>query len=221
MATSGRNADVRYNPAMTRRRHTVAALAFDGLAPFELAVACEVFGIDRSHLPGADPWYRFKVCAAGQGPLRAANGLFTLAAPYGLDDAARADTVIVPAGPREVAPEVLATLRRAHRRGARIMSGCTGASVLAAPGLPDGARTFMSPRTFARRFKATTGTTPLQWLLGQRVLLAQRLLETTDDSIELIADRCGLGSASNLRVHFQRIVGTSPAAYRRTFCPAE
>src|SRR5205814_2971890 len=71
------------------------------------------------------------------------------------------------------------------------------------------ARTFMSPRTFARRFKATTGTTPLQWLLGQRVLLAQRLLETTDDSIELIADRCGLGSASNLRVHFQRIVGTS------------
>jgi transcriptional regulator GlxA family with amidase domain len=78
-------------------------------------------------------------------------------------------------------------------------------------------RSAMSPRTFARRFRSTTGTTPHQWLLRQRVLLAQRLLETTDHSIELIASRCGFGSATNLRQHFQRVVRTSPNAYRRTF----
>ena len=79
------------------------------------------------------------------------------------------------------------------------------------------ARANQSPRTFARRFKASTGTTPLQWLLNQRILLAQRLLETTDESIELIADRCGFGSAATLRLHFQRTVSAAPLAYRRTF----
>jgi transcriptional regulator GlxA family with amidase domain len=78
-------------------------------------------------------------------------------------------------------------------------------------------RSTMSPRTFARRFRAVTGTTPLQWLLSQRVLLAQRLLETSDDPVELIATRCGFGTAAGLRQHFQRSTGTSPMAYRRTF----
>jgi transcriptional regulator GlxA family with amidase domain len=58
-------------------------------------------------------------------------------------------------------------------------------------------------------------------VLKQRVLLAQRMLEATDDPIELIADRVGLGTAANLRVHFQRTVGTSPLAYRRTFREAK
>jgi transcriptional regulator GlxA family with amidase domain len=80
-------------------------------------------------------------------------------------------------------------------------------------------RAMMSPRTFARRFVAATGTTPLQWLLRQRVLLAQRLLETTDESIERIAHRAGFGSAAVLRTHFQRHVGTSPMGYRRAFHP--
>ena len=75
----------------------------------------------------------------------------------------------------------------------------------------------MSPRTFARRFKASTGTTPLQWLLTQRVLHAQRLLESTDLSIEHVALRCGFGSAVNLRQHFARAVGTAPTTYRLTF----
>src|SRR5437763_1475328 len=323
---------MRKDPAKTR--HTVAVVVGNGMAPFEFAVACEVFGYDRSDL--GVPWYKFLVCAAEPTPVRTSVG-FTIDTPHGLADLRRADTIIVPAiyGEDEEPPApLLEALRAAHRRGARLLSVCTGAFTLAAAGLLDGrratthwmhsaelarrypkidvdpcvlyvddgdiltsagtaagidlclhivrldfgadianavarrmvvpphrdggqaqfveaplpvtteadlfadtlvwlqshlgdpvtvdvlaARTFMSPRTFARRFKATTGTTPLQWLLGQRVLLAQRLLETTDDSIELIADRCGLGSASNLRVHFQRIVGTSPAAYRRTFCP--
>ena len=78
-------------------------------------------------------------------------------------------------------------------------------------------RSAMSPRTFARRFRATTGTTPHQWLLRQRVLLAQRLLETSDLSVDVVATQCGLGTAANLRLHFHRLARTSPSAYRRTF----
>ena len=81
-------------------------------------------------------------------------------------------------------------------------------------------RALMSPRTFARRFRAATGTTPLQWLLRQRILHAQQLLEATDLPVELIANRCGFGSATALRVHFRRATGTSPLAYRRTFAIA-
>jgi transcriptional regulator GlxA family with amidase domain len=316
---------------MTKKRHVVAALAVDGVAPFELAVACEVFGIDRSEL--SDPWYRFKVCA-DRSPVRTSIG-FTIDTPYGLDDLARADTVIVPASAHDdevPSPALIDALQRAHRRGARIMSVCSGAFTLAHAGLLDGrratthwmhadelARQFplidvdpkvlyvdegdvltsagtaagidlclhvlrqdhgaevanavarrmvvpphrdggqaqfvdqpvapsaeddplagvlgwmlehldeqltvddlarraaMSPRTFARRFRAVTGTTPLQWLLAQRVILAQRLLESTDDPIELIAHRCGFTSAVALRPHFQKATGTSPGAYRRTF----
>ena len=75
----------------------------------------------------------------------------------------------------------------------------------------------MSPRTFARRFRSVTGTTPLQWLLRQRILQAQRLLESTDMPVELIAQRCGFGSSSVLRTHFKRMIDTSPLVYRRTF----
>jgi AraC family transcriptional activator FtrA len=78
-------------------------------------------------------------------------------------------------------------------------------------------RSAMSTRTLARRFRDTTGGTPHQWLLRRRLFLAQQLLESTDLSIDEVAWRCGLGSPTNLRVHFQRVVGTSPTAYRRTF----
>ena len=79
------------------------------------------------------------------------------------------------------------------------------------------ARALMSERTFARRFKAETGTTPAAWLTAQRVLRAQTLLEESDLSIETIAREAGFGQAVLLRHHFQRALGTSPAAYRRTF----
>ena len=78
-------------------------------------------------------------------------------------------------------------------------------------------RAAMSPRTFARRFRQVTGTTPHQWLLNQRVMLAQRLLETTDEPVELVASRCGFGTAASMRTHFQRVVGNAPLAYRRCF----
>lgn len=318
-------------PGLRRKRRTVAVVVSDGISPFEFAVACEVFGIDRSDQVGV-PWYRFLVCGADPSPIETSTG-FSINAPYGLDALRRADTIVVPASPRWDNPneDLLEALRRAHKRGARILSVCSGAFTLAAAGLLDGrpatthwmhteelarcypkvivdpgvlyvddgdiltsagtaagidlclhvvrldygaeianivarrmvvpphrdggqaqfvaeplpecendslaetlawvqahldeplsvtelaGRSAMSPRTFARRFRATTGTTPHQWLLRQRVLLAQRLLETTDLPVELVAGRCGLGTATNLRQHFQRIVRTTPNAYRRTF----
>lgn len=78
-------------------------------------------------------------------------------------------------------------------------------------------RAALSPRTFARRFVATTGTTPLQWLLAQRVARARVLLETTELAVERVAQECGFGTAAGLRAHFTRVVGTSPTAYRARF----
>ncbi|MFC4056711.1 GlxA family transcriptional regulator [Planomonospora corallina] len=75
----------------------------------------------------------------------------------------------------------------------------------------------MSPRTFARRFQQEMGTTPLQWLTGQRILLAQRELENTDEPITTIAERAGFGSTATLRHHFAQRLGTTPNAYRHAF----
>jgi transcriptional regulator GlxA family with amidase domain len=82
------------------------------------------------------------------------------------------------------------------------------------------ARAHLAPRTFARRFRAETGTTPHGWLTAQRVLLARRLLEDTDLGVDQIAVRAGFGNSAALRNHFARRLGTSPAAYRRRFCDA-
>jgi transcriptional regulator GlxA family with amidase domain len=75
----------------------------------------------------------------------------------------------------------------------------------------------VSQRTFARRFRSETGTSPFQWLLSQRVLRAQQLLEGTDASIDEIARLCGFADTAALRYHFRRAVATTPSAYRRSF----
>jgi transcriptional regulator GlxA family with amidase domain len=75
----------------------------------------------------------------------------------------------------------------------------------------------MSPRTFARRFVQETGTTPQRWLIGQRILLAEQLLEDSDLTVDAIADRAGFGNATALRHHFRAWRATTPHAYRRLF----
>ncbi|MFD7434245.1 helix-turn-helix domain-containing protein [Streptomyces sp. NPDC059861] len=79
------------------------------------------------------------------------------------------------------------------------------------------ARAYMSRRTFDRRFRSLTGSAPLQWLITQRVLQAQRLLETSDYSVDEVAGRCGFRSPVALRGHFRRQLGSSPAAYRAAY----
>ncbi|WP_327644052.1 helix-turn-helix domain-containing protein [Micromonospora zamorensis] len=307
---------------------SVAIAATDGMLHFEVGMACEVFARDPTGQ--ADPWYEVVVC--GPGPVRV--GRFQMEPDDGLDRLARADTVIIPAVEDvdvDVPPDLLDAVRAAHAAGARMVSLCTGAFVLAAAGVLDGLRATthwahtealaaryprvrvdpdvlyvdngtvlasagkaaaidlclhlirrdhgstvanavarrlvvpphraggqaqyvttpvparddhplaalfpwvlqrldrpltvedlarqanMSSRNLARHFRAVTGTTPLLWLSTQRIRRAQELLENTDDSIDVIAEAAGLGTATTLRRHFHRTVGVPPDAYRRTF----
>lgn len=311
--------------------HTVAAVVDQGALTFDLAIPCEVFGLDRSDI--ASPWYEFLVVAAGDRRVVTQTG-FVLEAPLGLDALERADTIVVPGwSSPEIEPSgiLIAALRDAHDRGARIVSICTGAFVLAAAGLLDGRRatthwmyvdelraryprveldpsvlyvvdgTIMtsagtaagidlclhivtvdygadvaaavsrrmlmplhrsggqaqyvdtplpqalgdemtellawavtriptglsvddlarraavSPRTLTRRFRQATGLAPGEWLQGERLRLARRLLETSDDSIERVARHAGYDTPVAMRAQFARRLHTSPRAYRRTF----
>jgi AraC family transcriptional regulator, transcriptional activator FtrA len=119
----------------------VVALAYDGLCTFEFGIAIEVFGLPRPEM-GPD-WYRFAVCAVDQGRMRAVGG-FQLVADGGLELLEDAGTIIIPgwrsAHGAPVPPALIESLRRAHARGARLMSICSGVFVLAAAGLLSGRR---------------------------------------------------------------------------------
>jgi transcriptional regulator GlxA family with amidase domain len=312
--------------------HRVAILCFDGLVAFDLTAPAQAFMLAAG--PGGEPLYEVSVCSTDGGPVRTTSG-FEINPAAGSEALRRAGTVVVPgyAGILEPPPEeALAAIRAAARRGARLMSVCTGAFALAHAGVLDGRRAAthwawagemakrfgavevdpdalfvdegevltsaglsagidlslhvvrrdfgaavgervarhmvaaphrdggqsqffrpqapspggsleptrrwarerlpepldvtamarhagVSPRTFARRFREETGTTPLQWLLTQRVLEARRLLEESDLPVEDVAWRCGFGTAASLRDHFRRATATTPTAYRRSFQP--
>lgn len=163
---------------------------------------CEVFGRGRTEdgLPG----YEFAVVAGEPGPLRSETG-FTMQTEFGLDWLESADLIAVPALAddrmrcgRHDPPALLDALRRNVARGARVLSVCTGAFVLAAAGLLDGMR----------------------WLIGQRILLARELPEQTDDTVAVVAERAGSGNATALRHHCRAWRSTTPREYRRTFRPS-
>jgi len=122
--------------------HRVVAVAYDGLCTFEFGVVAEIFALKRPELT-TDSWYTFQVCSLESGPVRALGGI-TVQPRAGLSALRRADTVVIPGwknSGRELPPaELVKAIQRAHSRGARIVSICSGAFVLAAAGLLDGKR---------------------------------------------------------------------------------
>jgi AraC family transcriptional activator FtrA len=130
--------------------HHVAILAYDRLCTFEFGCAVELFALERPELEV--DWYSHAVCAFEPGPLRAAGGL-ALQVPHGLDALDDADTIVIP-GWRDAAeappPQLIDALRRAHARGARLCSICSGAFVLAHAGLLDGRQATTHWRYFER-----------------------------------------------------------------------
>jgi len=314
--------------------HRVAVLAMEDVYAFDLGIPARLF--DAASEQGETRLYDVQTCTADGAPVSTSAG-YRAAPEHGIDLLSYADTVVVPP-PRSgsvltdgtVAPEIAQALNAAQRRGARVMSICTGAFVLAASGLLDGrqatthwawterfrrlfpeirlnpdvlfiddvvltsagaaagidlclhvirsdhgsevanraARTCvvppwrdggqsqyidrpvpqttdtstaptrawafenlhsplsleklaaharMSVRTFTRRFRQETGSSPTDWLAQCRLDLAKQLLESTDLPIDMIAERAGFGTGESLRQRMYAAIGVSPRAYRRTF----
>jgi AraC family transcriptional activator FtrA len=122
------------------QNHLVVALAYDRLCTFEFGCVVELFALERPEL--GVPWYDFAVVAVEPGPIRAAGGI-TVQAPYAPALLAQADTIVIP-GWRDAdeapPPALVAAIRAAYERGARLCSICSGVFVLAAAGVLDGKR---------------------------------------------------------------------------------
>ncbi len=155
-----------------RRGPSVSVLAYEGMSAFELGIVTEVFGLLRPELDV--DWYDLTVCAESS-PVGMIGGA-SMSTPHGLTAFARADTLSVPGVPdvhADVSPALVAALRRAHRRGARIVSSCSGAFALAAAGLLDGRRAATHWRyaeELGRRFPTVTVDADVLYVDGGDVL---------------------------------------------------
>ena len=188
---------------------TVAAVVDQGALTFDFAIPCEVFGLDRSDI--VDPWYEFLVVAAGDRRVRMQTG-FELVAPHGLEALAGADTIVVPgwSDPDDDPSEALKReLVAAHARGARIMSLCTGAFVLAAAGLLDGRR-------------ATT-----HWMYAERLRRRFPLIDLDPDVLYVVDGNvmtsAGTAAGIDLCLHVVALdhgVEVAATVARRLVCPS-
>lgn len=169
--------------------HRVVMIVSDGSNPFEMGVATELFGLRRPELPIA--WYDFELCAATPA-VRMHEGFFQLSGVGGLDAVDRADTVIVPNRPDPFAPPdpaLLAAVRRADERGARLVSLCTGAFTLAAAGVLDGRRATTHWRwadAFRARFPRVRLDPGVLFVDDGRVITAAGSAAALDTGLHLI-----------------------------------
>src|SRR5262252_8449460 len=109
----------------------VVALVYDGIGAFEFAIAAEVFALPRPEV--RVPWYRFSACSLERRPARTTGGV-SIEATRGLASLRRAGTIVIPGWRSLDEPpptELLRAIRRAHERGARLVSICSGVFVLA------------------------------------------------------------------------------------------
>jgi len=194
--------------AGSRRSHRVAVLAFEGLAPFDLGVAAEVFAPARPELD-VPWWYSFAVCAERPGPLGVVGG-FQLVAPHGFEILAAAETVILPGCPDvhgNPSPELVSALRSAHANGARLVSICSGAFTLAAAGLLDGREAtthWLYARLLQERFPRVRVNAEVLYVDGDDVLTAAGTAAGIDLCLHLI--RCDHGAEIANRIARQMVV---------------
>jgi len=169
--------------------HHVAVAVIPDAPIFELAVPCECFGIPRTEL--VNPWYGFRLCAAGPQETVVAAG-FRLQTRYTLDDLATADTVIVPACASVHAappPPLLDAVRAAHAHGARVAAICSGAFVLAAAGLLNGRRAtthWLHAAELARRFPRIRVDASVLYVEDERIFTSAGTAAGLDLCLELV-----------------------------------
>ncbi|RBP63943.1 AraC family transcriptional regulator with amidase-like domain [Brevibacterium sanguinis] len=180
--------------------HRVVLALMPGAPIFELAVPCEVFGIERAEI--ADPWYRLDVCATEPGAV--VSGGFAAIDALGLDALAEADTVIVPAcaNVHAAAPhDLVEAVAAAHHRGARIASICSGAFVLAAAGILDGRKAtthWMHAELLARRYPAVQVDPTVIYTQDGRVFTSAGTAAGIDLCLELVRQDHGTAAANAL-----------------------
>lgn len=186
---------------MSADAHVVAVLAPDGVVGFDLSIPCQVFGTTR--LPDGTYPYHVKVCGPGRTVSATAGGIsyFDVHVPHDLDSVAGAGTVLVPglAAPHRVSTEVIDTLRTAAGRGARVVSICTGAFVLADAGLLSGRRAtthWAAARELANRYPDITMDAKALFVGDGPIFTSAGVAAGLDLCLHLVARDCGAAVAA-------------------------